>query len=68
MNYKDIFKGTTILLKAQRHLSNRKSYVRKGKLHCEGAEREAIDLMASIVNQLDKEMGFVHDKRKKGAA
>jgi hypothetical protein len=55
MTFNDIFAGTTLLCKAQRHLSNRKACVRQGRLHCDGAEREAIDLMTSLLMQLKAE-------------
>jgi hypothetical protein len=42
--------------------------VREGKLHCDGAEREAIDLMASLVNQLEKEKSMIVRRNKRGAA
>jgi hypothetical protein len=71
MSYSDTWMSLDIaistLAKAQRHLSNRASCVRDGKLCCDGAPREAIDLMYGLMRMLKKEQRNLSRKRRKAA-
>jgi hypothetical protein len=71
MSYSDtwmsLYSGISVLAKAQRHLSNRASCVRYGSLHCDGAPREAIDLMAGLQRLIKSEQRRLVRKRRKAA-
>jgi hypothetical protein len=68
MSYSDrwmsLYTGIEILAKAQRHISNRASCSRDGNLHCDGAAREAIDLMYGFMRLLKTEQRLLRKKRR----
>jgi hypothetical protein len=64
----NIFRGELLLAEAQRHLSNRASRMIDGRLHCDGAPREAIDLMTELMRQLNNEKRINALRRKKRRA
>jgi hypothetical protein len=59
-----LYTGISVLAKAQRHLSNRASCTREGKLHCDGPAREAIDLMYGLMRLLKSEQRALRNKRR----
>jgi hypothetical protein len=68
MTFEQIFRGQTVLARAERHLSNRAALMVNGKLRCHQLdEAQAVDIMNRLLGELTQEFNArkTADRRKK---